>query len=171
MTHIKQFPPASFYFPLPPLGPNIFLGTLVSHTSPICIIFCLIGVPNIKYLASVLRICKAQEAVTFNEVWWICDSSESVQNFKESPLIYNYRTVKNSFQLKGIHHLEHWDGLWTVNSKTERSGCDLLQCTVPVFVKRDRKIPWKVLIGMFDSCLKFKTSTLFHVHGSVHHQW
>jgi hypothetical protein len=49
-----------------------------------------------------------------------------------------------------------------VNSKMERSGCGLLQCTIPVFVKRDREKPWKVSIWMFDSCSKFETSTFFN---------
>ena len=69
MTLITQFPPASVYF-LPlrskyfPQRPGLTYIThmhLLSSTS----------LPHwpTKRKASVLRICKAQKAVTFNEVW------------------------------------------------------------------------------------------------------
>ena len=61
--------------------------------------------------------------------------------------------------MEGTHHLEHGD-------KPERSGYDLLQYSVPVFVKKDKEKPWKVSIWMFDSCLNFETSTFFTVPSS-----
>jgi len=71
MTLITQFPPASFYFlrlesKYFPRRPDL---TYITHMH----LLSLTSLPHwptiVKCLASVLRICKAQEAVTFNEIW------------------------------------------------------------------------------------------------------